>query len=142
MDTTIIAALIGAAAALLAPIISKNIVEVRIRTMQPTQPLDRPTASVLRFLSAFTVKSAHIIHLKKGRVHVEEAIGLVIVVDEVYSALESAAIKFTVLGQRQERRHINLGSALSYQFHERKYYIICTKISEIRNRVELQVLLH
>ena len=132
--------MIGAAATILAAFISKSYAEQRIEATEPTKPLDRPTATILHLFSRLSIRSAHVIRLKKGKVHIDEHLGLVLTVMQVYRYSGYARIKMSFLSNEDYKAlEMKLGDIFVYKTEDKDYYFICTGLSGLIYDVEIQM---
>ena len=137
MDSTIIGAIIGAFATILAALISKDYAERRIDATEPTMPLDAPTKRIVRALSALTVQSVRIIRLKNKQVYVDDELGVVLLLETAW--IETADIKITYFDGSTGQIHFPLGTVLNFEARGSEYYMILTKVDIHEQRVEIQV---
>lgn len=141
MDSTIIGALIGAAATILAAFISRGFAQQRVESTEPSKPLDKLTATILHLFSIFSVKSAHVIRLRKGQVHVNDELGFVLTVEQAYlRPNQYAVVRMTsLIGSEPKRFNFHPADVIQYSNYDGDYYLICTSVAGLFYDIEIQV---
>jgi hypothetical protein len=137
VDSTIIGALIGAAATILAAFISKDYAQRRVTATPPETPLDKPTITILRVLSALTVRSARVIRLKEKKVYVDQELGLVFLLNNSWNSW--ADIDISALDGQRFNLRFELGSVLTHDSNGTQYYLILTSASLMKDTAHIQV---
>jgi hypothetical protein len=137
MDSTIIGALIGAAATILAAFISKDYAQRRVESTAPDRPLDKVTTTILQALSRLTVRSARIIRLKIRKVHVDQELGLVLVLSSVGSSW--AHIDASTFDGHEFKLEIHLGSVVNYDVSGIQYCLILIYANWYKDTAQIQV---
>jgi phosphatidylserine synthase len=137
MDSTIIGALIGAAATILAAFIGRDYAQRRIDNSKPSQPLDRTTATIISILSTLTIKSARVIRLKEDKVHVDQELGLVLVLRAAW--IDNADINISTFDGQNFASRWDLGSVVPREINGTQYYLILTSVDILSHSAKLQV---
>ena len=137
MDSTIIGALIGAAATILAALISRDYAQRRVAATPPETPLDKPTTTILRILSALSVRSARVIRLKKEKVYVDQELELVFLLKGSWD--QWADIQISTLDGETFTLHFMLGSVIPRDMNATSYYLILTSANFMKHTAQIQV---